>query len=165
MTIAEETVASVLAGIASTKPAPGSGAAGAIALAMACATARKALQLSLKHHPDHAAFAKSDARLSVICGAALQAADQDARHFACFIAAQQNGADLEIRGQACLLIDLSDEVDGLCKEVTDIVSASGEQAIGSVKNDMLAAHALCRCADAINRANGREMRAFLDSSS
>ncbi|MGK2909722.1 MAG: cyclodeaminase/cyclohydrolase family protein [Sphingobium sp.] len=165
MTIADETVTSVLAGIASTKPAPGSGAAGALTLALACATARKALQLSLKHHPDQAELARYDARLSVICKAALQAADRDAHYFACFIAATQNGSDPEMRDQARLLADLSNEMGTFCEDVAHIVSAGGGKVIASVKNDILAAQALCKCADTINRANGRDMRAFLDGAS
>lgn len=160
--IAEQTLASVLASIASGKPAPGSGVAGAIALSLACATARKALSLSLKHHPDRTELAKCDTRLSAVGDAALLAADRDAHEFARFIVAQQEGADHDLQKQAGVLIDLSDEMSVLCRDVADVVRAISEKVMTSVKNDVLAAQMLCTCADTINRANGQEMRAFLD---
>lgn len=159
----------LLAEIASTEPAPGSGAAGAVALALGVACVRKAIRLSLGHHPD-ACLASADAQLSTIGKAALAGADQDARWFAALIAAMHmpKGSDVEneershaIRLAAKPLVALAERLADMSAEVGQIASKIKPAIESEMTGDLTAAVALARAAAEIHHSNAKESRIFL----
>lgn len=165
--IAAGSVADLVAGISSTEPAPGSGAAGAIALALGVACARKALRLTLVHHPDDRGAAAADERLAAIAGDALVGAQEDARAFAAFIAAMQlpHGHDAERAARtatmtacAAALVALAERLLALGAEAARLLDAAAAAVDDTMRGDVTAARALIDAAAAIQRANAGENR-------
>jgi formiminotetrahydrofolate cyclodeaminase len=82
--LAERTLADILAALASDAISPGSGAAAAVVLAFAAACAGKALAISEKHRPAEGNVKAAEEQLVVLVRRALERADADARFFAEF---------------------------------------------------------------------------------
>src|SRR4051812_22383825 len=80
-TISDQSLSSFTEAIAAPEPAPGSGAAAGAALALGIACMRKALRITLKHHPERAGLAEAESRLRAIGAEALAAGEGDARCF------------------------------------------------------------------------------------
>lgn len=165
--IAASDLAELVDAIASTAAAPGSGAAGAIALALGVACARKALRLTLAHHPDEPGLAEADARLEAIAVAALAGAQEDARSFAAFIAAMRlpHGTDAEQSARtaatlasAAALVSLAERLVALGAEALALLEATRAAIDGTMRGDVIAARALIAAAATIQRANAAENR-------
>lgn len=170
-TIGAQSLEALLAGIASTEPAPGSGAAGAVALALGVACARKAIRLSLTHHPDDR-LVSADARLSMIGKAALAGADEDARCFAALIAAMQMPKDCDvenearstaIRQAAAPLVALAERLVDMSAEIEQIASEIKSAVASEMMGDLIAAAALSRAAGEIQSSNANENRKLASS--
>lgn len=163
--IGAQALEALLAGIASTEPAPGSGAAGAVALALGVACARKAVRLSLMHQPDEH-LANADARLATIGQLALEGADADARWFAALIAAMQMPKDdredekrsSAIKEAARPLVALAEHLVQLSAEVERIVSELKPKIDAEMAGDLTAAAALTQAAAEIQKSNASENR-------
>jgi hypothetical protein len=129
------TIAAFLEGVASTEPAPGAGSAGGVALAMGIACARKAIAVTLRHHPDQERLTGLGTRLAGLSDQALAGADADATAFRAYIhAAPEEHAgllDTLIAVDECL-IAVGDEARSLLIAVqTDIYpSMAGDVAAG-----------------------------------
>lgn len=160
-------MADLLAGIASTAPAPGAGAAGAVALALGAACARKALRLTLAHHPEGHALAPADDRLAGIAAESLAGAQEDARLFAAFIAAMRlphaddaartARADA-IAAAAAALVALAERLMALGAEGAELIDATAAAIDETMRGDLTAARALIDAAVTIQRANAAENR-------
>lgn len=155
-----------LAATASAAPAPGAGSAAGVALALGLACARKAIILTLKHHPEEPGLAALDARLADLADQALAGGEADMRCFTAYIEAMQRPKDDPARAAAERdaladlvavgenLIAIGDEARGeLLAVKTDIYPA--------MANDIAAALALIAAAHTIHTlCNSESVRAL-----
>ena len=166
--IANTRIGSFLGGIASTEPAPGAGSAAAVVLALGLACARKAVAMTLRHHPDTADLIGLGAHLEGLGEQALAGGDADMRCFTAYIEAMQRPkedaarapaeqdalADLVAVGEN--LVAIGDEARAKLLEVkTDIYP--------TMINDIAAALALIAAARGIHGSCVAESRRSLDS--
>lgn len=91
--LADQQIAAFLADIASTEPAPGAGSAAGVALALGLACARKAIVLTLRHHPDASALAAFGTHLDGLSDQAIAGAEADMRCFTAYIEAVRRPKD------------------------------------------------------------------------
>ncbi|MDX3909822.1 MAG: cyclodeaminase/cyclohydrolase family protein [Sphingobium sp.] len=156
--IASQSISGFLADLSSTSSSPGSGAAAAVTLSTAAALARKALAITLKHDPENQRLVEADRQLLGIVEAALAGADEDSALFADLIAMQQaepvQSGDVDL--QARRLVELAERLIGLGAELTALVRSVSDDVSETMKNDVLAALALCESATLILRANATE---------
>jgi formiminotetrahydrofolate cyclodeaminase len=156
--IASQSISGFLADISSTNASPGSGAAAAVMLATAAALARKALAITLKHSSENGRLVEAGGQLAAIEESALAGADEDSALFADLIVMQQADPpqpdDVDL--QARKLVELAERLVGLGAELTRLVESVSEEVRETMKNDVLAALALCESATLILRANAAE---------
>lgn len=82
-----ETIGDFLAGVASTGPAPGAGSAAAVSLALGIACARKAMAMTLHHHPDTPRLGEIELHFRGLGETALAGAEADIKCFTAYIEA------------------------------------------------------------------------------
>ena len=143
-----------LVGVASTEPSPGAGSAAGVALATGIACARKAVAMTLRHHPDEESLTGLGTHLAGLSDQALAGAQADATAFRDYIhAAHDARADLLetlIAVDECL-IAIGDEARQLLLAVrTDIYP--------TMAGDVSAALALIAAARTIHAACVAESR-------
>ena len=148
------TIDAFLQGVASTEPSPGAGSSAGVALAVGISCARKAVAVTLRHHPDEEALIGLGSRLSGLTDQALAGAEADATAFRAFIHAvhEERPALLEtlIAVDECL-IAIGDEARALLLAVrTDIYP--------TMTGDVSAALALIAAARTIHAACVAESR-------
>ena len=147
--LATRPLGSVIEAIASDAIAPGAGSAAAVGLALAAACARKAVVISLKHHPNDDSLTQAEKKLADVTHRALRGADVDAASFREFMLEKDaasaeelvaTGKHLEQLGAALLAV-----LDSLeCR--VDLI----------VRGDIRAARALCSAFSEIQSENVAE---------
>ena len=166
--MADRTIGDFLSAAASTEPAPGAASAGAVALSLGLACARKALAMTLKHHPERETLRETEIHLAGLVDQALAGAEADMKGFAAYIEACRLPHDDPERGpaeQAALadlvaigecLIAIADEARGLIEKVRPLV-------IDIMANDVVTALALIAAARSIHVACTAESRRSLQT--
>lgn len=156
MSLPASSVADLLAGIAADQPAPGAGSGGAVVLAIGLACARKAIAITLRHHPDKAALAEAAAHLAGLTDQAVAGADADVTAFTAHIAARKAGdaaaeqqAEADLTAIARNLVALADEARERIGRVQQLI-------VPVMTNDITAALALLAAARTIHLACARE---------
>ena len=151
MSLADDQLGSFLAAIASDAPAPGAGSGAAVALAIGLACARKAIRLTLKHHPEAEGLAGVERHLAGLSDQAIAGGEADMACFSRFIAAMGSGGPEKQQALADLvavggnLVAIGDEARQKLLEVkTDIYP--------SMINDISAALALIAAARSVHNA-------------
>jgi formiminotetrahydrofolate cyclodeaminase len=143
---ADCSVRELLTALASDDASPGAGAAAAVTLALAAACARKAVAISLKHQPGHAALIRAGEQLDAITRRALRGADEDARQFETFLRQQDaHTAEKLARAEIKML--------QLARELLDAMAEVERHIALVVAGDMVAAVALCRAVLTIEAEN------------
>jgi formiminotetrahydrofolate cyclodeaminase len=152
--VGAEPIGTFLATAASTAPAPGAGSAASLTLALAIACARKAMAMTLRHHPDRPRLGAVEAHFGGLSETALAGADADIRCFTAYIdacrlahddparAAAERAAldDLVAVGEA--MVAMGAEAQGLIDEIRGYI-------IPMMANDIAAAVSLIAAARAI----------------
>ena len=135
--------------IGSNSISPGAGVAGAVALALAAACARKAVTISLKHHPDSAEFLAARANLKLIASIALDDGERDSEAFFAFLHDKSqpavNRLICEAEQFAELLAMFTATIDGIDSKIQ-----------ANMAGDLFAARALAAAARQIEEHNKSE---------
>lgn len=157
MSLGDRTITGFLAAIASIEPAPGAGAAGAVALALGLACARKAIAITLKHHPDEPALAGLAGHLAGLADQALAGGEADARCFKAYIAALQLPHDDPARTEAerdalTDLVAVGENLIAIGDGARAKLLAAKSDIAPSMINDIAAALALIAAARTIHTA-------------
>jgi formiminotetrahydrofolate cyclodeaminase len=147
--LADTTLQQFLDALAADHPTPGAGAAAAVTLALAAASACKAVNISLKHRPDHAPLVRAREQLQAIAARAISGADEDAKRFAAALHSQDPHATERLTRAEVGMQRLSDSLLRVMNEVEGHIAPV-------VRGDMVAAAALCKAARVIEAENLEE---------
>jgi len=156
--LAGMTIGAFLEGISSTAPSPGAGSAAGAALATGIACARKAVAMTLRHHPDEAYLVGLGAHLAGLAEQALAGAEADATIFPTFIHARG-----EARADALeSLIAVGENMVAIGDEARGLLLGVRTEIYPTMAGDVSAALALIAAARTIHVACVAEARATLN---
>jgi formiminotetrahydrofolate cyclodeaminase len=166
MTLAEQSIGAFLAAAASTEPAPGAASAGAVALSLGLACARKALAMTLKHHPERGHLVGVEAHLAGLVDQALAGAEADMRCFTTYIEAARLPHDDAARvpaEQAALadLVAVGECLVAIGEEARGLIERVRADVIGMMANDIVTAFSLIEAARSIHLACTNESKSGL----
>ncbi len=160
-------IGAFLAAAASTAPAPGAASVGAVALSLGLSCARKALAMTLRHHPDREQLAEIETHLAGLVDQALAGAEADMRCFTAYIeAARLPHDDPERRPaeQAALtdLVAVGENLVAIGDEARGRIERARPSVIAMMANDVATALALIAAARSIHVACTDESRRGLN---
>ena len=155
--VGAEQIGTFLATAASTEPAPGAGSAASVALALAIACARKAMAMTLRHHPDRPRLGAVEAHFGGLNETALAGADADMRGFTAYIDACRLAHDDPARPdaeRAALddLVAVGEAMVAMGAEAQGLIDEIREHIIPMMANDIAAAMTLIAAAHTIQMA-------------
>ncbi len=165
--VANRGIGSFLAAAASTEPAPGAASAGAVALSLGLACARKALAMTLKHHPEKEHLRDTGTHLAGLVDQALAGAEADMRCFTAFIEAARRPHDDAGRipaEQAALadLVAVGECLVAIGEEARGLIERVRPEVIPMMANDVATALSLIAAARSIHIACTEESRRGLN---
>jgi formiminotetrahydrofolate cyclodeaminase len=164
--VGAETIGGFLAGIASTGPAPGAGSTAAVSLALGIACARKAMAMTLHHHPDTPRLGEIEAHFGGLSETALAGAEADMRCFTAYIEACRLPHDDPARPETerAALEDLVAVGENMVAQGEEACRMLGEiraSIIPMMANDVAAALSLISAARSIHLSCTEESRRAL----
>lgn len=139
--------------IGSNSISPGAGVAGAVALALAAACARKAVTISLKHHPDSVELLTARANLKLIASIALDDGERDSEAFESFV-------HEKTRSSVDRLVCEGEQFRELILMLEAAIVAVESRVQPNMAGDILAAKALATAAQKIQERNEGEALAL-----
>jgi formiminotetrahydrofolate cyclodeaminase len=153
--VGAETIGDFIASIASTGPAPGAGSAAAVGLALGIACARKAMAMTLQHHPETPRLGEIEAHFGGLSETALAGAEADMKCFTAYIEACRLPHDDPARPaaeRAALenLVAVSENIVAQGKEASRMIGEIRASIIPTMANDIAAALSLIEAARAIH---------------
>jgi formiminotetrahydrofolate cyclodeaminase len=165
--IALESIGGFLTAAASTQPAPGAASAGAVALSLGLACARKALAITLKHHPEREGLGEAERHLAGLVDQALAGAEADMKCFTAYIGAARLPHDDPTRRpaeQAALadLVAVGDCLVAIADEAKALIDRVRPQVIDMMANDIVTALSLIAAARSVHVACTTESRRGLN---
>ncbi|WP_404712499.1 cyclodeaminase/cyclohydrolase family protein [Sphingomonas sp. MMS24-J13] len=157
-----------LAAIASTGPAPGAGSTAAVSLALGIACARKAMAITLQHHPDTPRLGEIEAHFGGLGETALAGADADMKCFTAYIDAcrlSHDDPDRPAAERAALedLVAVGQNVIAQGDEASRMIDEIRASIIPMMANDIAAALSLIAAARTIHVSCTNESRRALDA--
>jgi len=160
--LADQAVGALLAAIGSTAPAPGAGAAAGAVLAIGLACARKAIAMTLRHHPDAARLDDLNRRLAGLVEQALAGGDADAATFTALIDVPHGAAEAH-RDTLEALAAVDENLVAIADEAQALVLGVRAAIHPSMSGDIAAALGLIATARSIHAACVAEARRALGS--
>ena len=161
--LADQIIGGFLADTAASEPAPGAGSAAAVALALGLACARKAVGLTLSHHPERTGLAPLGEHLTGLSDQALAGGEADMRCFTGYIAAIRRPHDDPGRTEAeqdalADLVAVGENLLAIGDEAREKLLAVRGDIYPAMANDLSAALALIAAARTIHAALAAESR-------
>ena len=165
--ISDYAVTTFLTDLASTEPAPGAGSAAAVSLALGLGCARKALAMTLKHHPDRVRLGEVEPHLAGLVDQALAGAAADMRYFGLYIEASRRPHDDPGRHQAEVdaltdLVAIGENLVMIADEARRLIIEVRATIIPTMANDIAAALSLIAAARTVEQACADESRRGLN---
>ncbi len=164
--VGSETIGGFLAAIATTGPAPGAGSTAAVTLALGIACARKAMAMTLHHHPDTPRLGAVETHFAGLNETALAGAEADMRCFTTYIEAcklPHDDPDRPAAERAALedLVAVGENMIAQGEEAQRMIGEIRASIIPMMANDIAAALSLIAAARAIHLSCTDESRRAL----
>jgi len=165
--LAKQSIGTFLAAAAATEPAPGAGSTAALGLALGLACARKAMAMTLRHHPDTPRLGELDFHFAGLSEQALAGGEADMKCFTAYIEAcrlphddpGRPGAETDALGD---LVAVGENLVAIADEARGLINDIRSRIIPTMANDIAAAVSLIGAARDIHLACTQESRRALN---